>query len=543
MALSGQARASPLLPVLGHIDEPDGRTPMVKGSLVVRGWAVGRSSPVSSVEIWLNGRQQGYAGLGRPRSDVATALQSEDAELSGFDFRIDLSRVGPLGERAVLNARVRLLDGTLADLSSVPIPIVPAIDPLLSPAAGSPLQSLPQPPRQRSSHPRVRLLCFARSLDYGGSQLRMREVMQHLRRTARFDITVVSPADGPLRRDLEAAGVVVRVAPMPFDDFGAYEENLARIADWAAGNFDVVLAFTLTSFAGIDLAWRLGLPSIWRIGESASVATVVEWLGGRIDPGVERRADSCFDLASVVLFISEASLRSRRQRGSPGRFLVDGNGVDVAAARAYMQATDREVCRQNLGIGPDQRVLICAATLWPIKGQHLLVSAMNVLRFRHPELTCVLIGQLSPYAEALSRFINRHHLADCVRIVPFCDDMRPWWRAADIAVCPSESEAMPTSALEAMAYGLPVLASRVDGLPEVVKDDLTGWLCEPRDLRSLIDGLERVATATPDHFRALGDAAMRLVKESHGRARILSRMSALLDRLSSGPPEAGVIRS
>jgi glycosyltransferase involved in cell wall biosynthesis len=371
----------------------------------------------------------------------------------------------------------------------------------------------------------------------------MRELMQHLQSTARFDITVVAPADGPLRRDLEAAGVAVKIAPMPFDDFGAYEENLARIADWAAGNFDVALAFTLTSFAGIDLAWRLGLPSIWRIGESASVATVVEWLGGSIDPAVERRADSCFGLASVVLFISEGPLRSRRQRGSPGRFLVDGNGVDVAAAHGYMQATDRNVCRQNLGIGPDQRVLICAATLWPIKGQHLLVSAMNDIRVRHPQLACVLIGQLSPYAGALSRFIDRHHLADCVRIIPFCDDMRPWWRAADIAVCPSESEAIPTSALEAMAYGLPVLASRVDGLPEIVKDDLTGWLCEPKDLRALIDGLERVATATPHQFRALGDAAMRLMKEAHNRPRILSRMSALLERLSSESLETGVIRS
>ena len=127
--------------------------------------------------------------------------------------------------------------------------------------------------------------------------------MQHLQRAARFDITVVTPAEGPLRGDLEAAGVVVKIAPIPFDDLSAYEENLAQIAGWAAGNFDVVLAFTLTSFAGIDLAWRLGLLSVWRIGESESVATVVDWLNGRIDPAVERRADSSFDLASVVLFI------------------------------------------------------------------------------------------------------------------------------------------------------------------------------------------------------------------------------------------------
>jgi hypothetical protein len=143
MALSGYARASPLLSVVGQIDEPDGRTPMVTGTLVVRDWAVGRSSPVSSVEIWLNGRRQGYAGLGRLRSDVAAALQDEDAELSGFDFRIDLSRVRPLGERIVLTAWVRLLDGTFADLSSVTITIAPAVDPLPSTGGRQPATEPP----------------------------------------------------------------------------------------------------------------------------------------------------------------------------------------------------------------------------------------------------------------------------------------------------------------------------------------------------------------------------------------------------------------
>ena len=144
MALSDYARAAALLPVVGFIDQPDGRTPIVKGPIVVRGWAVGRSSPVSSVEIWLDGRREGHAGLGRLRIDVAAALQNEDAELSGFEFRVDLSRIGPLGERIVLNASMTLLDGTLADLPSVAIPVVPAVEPLLSPAAGSPVQTLPK---------------------------------------------------------------------------------------------------------------------------------------------------------------------------------------------------------------------------------------------------------------------------------------------------------------------------------------------------------------------------------------------------------------
>jgi glycosyltransferase involved in cell wall biosynthesis len=531
VAIDGRGPQAAPPPIHGHIDQPKEESPVARDFLVVRGWAVGTQSPVSRVEVRLDGRWQGCAGLGRPRPDVAAALQNEDAELSGFELRLDTSRLGQSGQRLLLEVSVILLDGTRAALHPVEIAFF-ANDPRTRPVPEFWKRTsslLFRPPSQQGQ---IRLLCFARSLDRGGSQLRMRELIQHLQSSGRFECTIVTPADGPLRRDLEAAGAKVKIALIPMDDAVAYEQGLKNLAIWATDKFDVVLAFTLTSFAGVDLAWQLGLPSVWRIGESESLAAVIEWLGGRIDPAIERRANAAFDLASRVFFISQAAFNSRRQRGSPGRFVVGGNGVDVAAARGYMLQTNRDACRQMLGFGPEQRVLICAATLWPIKGQDLLVSAMKHIRRAHPELICVLIGQFtSPYAEALSRFVSRHQLADHVRIVPFCDDLRPWRRAADAAVCPSESEAMPTSTLEAMAFGLPVLASRTGGNPEVVEEGVTGWLCEPSDLTSLINGLDRIAGAGSDQLREFGDEAQRRVSRTHDRAEALAHMTAVLTDL------------
>lgn len=519
--------------ILGHLDAPNRDSPVAGMPIVVQGWAVGKTSPVSRVEVLLNGHLQGSAGMGRVRPDVAAVLQDEDAELSGFEFTLDARRLAPLGERAALSARVILLDGTCVPLPPGEIAVALS-DERAAPSlveADNRVDRRPRP--RRPDGRRTRLLCFGRSLDYGGSQLRMKELMQSLHATGEFEITVVAPTDGPLRGDLETAGAAVHIMPNPLEDISAYRKQLAQKAAWAAGRFDLVLAFTLTSFFGVDVANELNLPSVWRIGETETLATVVHWLGGRLDPAVGLRAHLAFEMASAVLFVSRSTLQLHRSAGSPGHFAVLPNGVDLAGARAYIRTIDRDLCRRSLGIEREQRLLVCAGTVWPIKGQALLLAALKHICQVHTHLACVLIGQhFEPYAGALSRLIKRGGLPASVRMLPFCDDLRPWWRAADAAVCPSESEALPTSILEAMAFGLPVLASRVGGIPEIVEDGGTGWLCEANDLGSLIVGITRVAAAELSELRALGERGQDRVARAHDRFDVLSRMTDLLRQVS-----------
>ena len=79
-------------PVRGSIELPECPGPLSRAPVLIRGWAVGSTSPVARIEISLDGRLQGRAGLGRVRTDAAATSATE---LSGFEFRIDLARPEP----------------------------------------------------------------------------------------------------------------------------------------------------------------------------------------------------------------------------------------------------------------------------------------------------------------------------------------------------------------------------------------------------------------------------------------------------------------
>jgi len=522
------------------IDIPESGAELARRDLRVAGWVHSDVDPVARVEIYLNDQLIGRAGLGRPRPDVALFLAAPDAELSGFELRV---ATPPLPADGITTLRVvaTTLGGARETLETKSLRFRPLDEP--RPAAPPDLPGTTifrrlsnQWTRRRQPADPIRILWDNRSLDEGGSQLRMAELVAHLHHGGGFHSTVLSPLEGPLRASLEAVAADVHIGgEIPLDDIEGYERAQSRLAAWMKGRFDLVVGFTVSSFPVGEAARRLGVPYVLRIGEAEPLPTVLGWLGGTIVPEVEDRARQAFAGAQVLLCNSQAAMETYRADGYDGQFVVVRAGVDVKGARDCLEAADRSEIRRRLGIRPDERLLFCGASIWPIKGQSLLVGALEQLHHQHPDLSCVLVGyDHGPYADAIRSFVDRHGLTDVVRILPFQADLSEWWIAADLVVCPSESESLPTAALEAMAYGLPVLSCRVGDMPLVIEDGISGWLVDHSDLGALVSGLERVATTTPEQLSLMGAAAALEAARRFDRTAVFPRITDLFRATARG---------
>ncbi|HEV2362506.1 MAG TPA: hypothetical protein VGS21_12455, partial [Acidimicrobiales bacterium] len=184
--------------IAGAFDLPDGVEPLMGRELVVWGWAHSMGDPVARVEIRLDGEPLGYAGLCRPRPDVAVALSDPQALLAGFELRAPVPWALRDGRRTRVDARATTISGETFDLAPVDVTIAPAAPPDESQMQPPRLARAPEHRRPSGDGGRLRILWCARGLDPGGSQMRMAELLGYVAGSGRYDNTVVSPADGPL---------------------------------------------------------------------------------------------------------------------------------------------------------------------------------------------------------------------------------------------------------------------------------------------------------------------------------------------------------
>jgi D-inositol-3-phosphate glycosyltransferase len=94
----------------------------------------------------------------------------------------------------------------------------------------------------------------------------------------------------------------------------------------------------------------------------------------------------------------------------------------------------------------------------------------------------------------------------------------PWYLSADLFVSASDAESLPRSVVEAMAFSVPVLATEVFGLPELIEEGVNGFLCPARDTAALASALDRVLTLDPARLAEVADAAAALVRDQHDSA-------------------------
>ncbi|GJG87863.1 hypothetical protein tb265_30440 [Gemmatimonadetes bacterium T265] len=213
-----------------------------------------------------------------------------------------------------------------------------------------------------------------------------------------------------------------------------------------------------------------------------------------------------------MVMVSRAQRRAHEAMGRlrGARVTVIPNGIDTAAFRPDPEVRRR--VRSRLGIPDDAPVLIAVAMLRPGKGHDHLLAAVARLRGAVPGLRLLVVGDGGERA-ALECRSAALGLSDAVTFLGTRGDVGALLAAADVYAHPSLFESLPTSILEAMAAGLPVVACAVGGVPELVTDGATGFLVPAADPGALAAALARALQ--PGAAARLGGAGRAWV-EMHG---------------------------
>ncbi len=375
------------------------------------------------------------------------------------------------------------------------------------------------------------------NLDIGGAQEVVRTLARFLPEYGCRPV-VVTLRDGQLRGPIEELGVPVEVlagrrhslvaSPRAIPELARLHRELARLAHrHRAAVVQTHLLRTL-DFVVVPLRWRTDVRDVFwtvhnaRLDLRADQLPERTWLLGakvhahRLLYRVGGRAASGFIAVS-----EDAAGAVRRQIHPPeDRLFTIPNGVDT---ERYAKPVDAVEVRSRMGIPSDGPLVTVVAKLMEQKGHRVLLDALPRVLARHPDLQVALAGEGPLRDEIAARAAT---LGAMVHMVGNRPDVADLLAASDLFVLPSLWEGLPMALLEAMASGLPVIATAVSGSRDVVVPGESGLLVAAGDGGELAAAMDALL-ADRDRARRLGAAARRRVEEQFS-ARTQARRHAAL---------------
>jgi glycosyltransferase involved in cell wall biosynthesis len=245
-----------------------------------------------------------------------------------------------------------------------------------------------------------------------------------------------------------------------------------------------------------------------------------------------RRADRVVTLARA--FVDHLTRRGVQAE----RVMVLHNAIDARPRRRIDE--ERQRLRALWGIDAGEPVVLCVGRLSREKGHRDLIAALARLKTRHrvAPFRLVVAGD-GPERNALQSLAQRAGIADAIRWLGYIENAERLYGGADAAVLPSHSEGSPVALLEAAAYGLPIVATAVGGVPEILEDGESGLLVPPRDPDALAAALY-VIVADRTTAARLGRNAHAAVAARHDPMTRTCTLIQMYRQLAAAPESCAV---
>jgi glycosyltransferase involved in cell wall biosynthesis len=341
----------------------------------------------------------------------------------------------------------------------------------------------------------------------GGGECSFFDMVSHIGNW--FCPIVVAPKKGRLVNRFKVNNIYVEVIPFLkirpwlFSDILKSIQSLKKTVEKA--NASLIYANgSKPAFYGGIVGRILKLPVIWhcRIAER------------------DYLLDSVLSQLSRLIIVNSRATAKRFSKRIQNKIRIVHNGVDIQWLK------DKSVCRAHVQ-ATGCRIILVVARVSKVKRHDLAISAFEEAAGTHPDLHLVLVGAKDPFEPEwwnyLQKRANNSLYTERIHWIGQVEDIRPWYRSAAILLLPSDNESFGRVLVEAMAFGIPVIATRCGGVPEIVRHGKDGILVSMGKSHELADAI-RIILENDDTRLKMGrfgaERAKEFSLESHIKAII-----------------------
>lgn len=302
------------------------------------------------------------------------------------------------------------------------------------------------------------------------------------------------------------------------------------------GELDIDIVHTHSYYANV-----VGAAVRFFTRRAMTVTTAYVW--GLYDP--VRMLLQATDWIAMRFFYDQVTAHCHRTRNRTLRLGFRSGEVPLTTTGVPVDlpaVTPAEIqrIRGSFGVPDEGALLINAARIYPEKAQDQLLQSFRLIYDRCPSARLVICGAGLPHLEAELRHLrSRLKLDEVVHFAGFQHSLAPLLQAADVMVHPSHVEGVPLTILHGLAAGLPVVASDVGGIAEVIDDGATGRVVRENDVEAFANATLELLKH-PDHRRQIGTAAKDFVSKHYSIEQSCRQLEAVYDNLLSR--RAGVRR-
>jgi glycosyltransferase involved in cell wall biosynthesis len=312
----------------------------------------------------------------------------------------------------------------------------------------------------------------------GGGEYSFLDLVSRLH--APWDVLAVIPGEGQLKMKLEDNKIRTRIIPLPSIKPWSIHRILRSLNDLVV--LGVAQRLTLIYANGSRAAFYGGIA-----GRFLNIPVI--WHCRIVDP--DPLMDYILCRLSSLMIVNSLAAAKRFKLRFQSKTRVVYNAVDLARFKEFPLAIPAI-------LEDPWKVILVVARLSRDKRHDILLSAFERLAELYPDLHLVCLGGIDPldwsWSKELQKRSNRPPYSEKVHWIGHVEDVRPWYRRAQLLALASEKESFGRVLVEAMVCGLPVVATRSGGVPEIVRNEQDGILVTPGSVNEMADAIKRLLT-------------------------------------------------